>query len=415
MSTKRRKRKKKEFYREARERKAAIPVANIKVVGVGGGGGNAISRMSRGFSRGVEFIAINTDHQDLDHCGAVRRKIYLGRNLTRGLGTGMNPELGRQAAEENRSEIAESLRGADIVFIASGFGGGTGTGASPVVAEVAKQAGALTLAFVTKPFAFEGSQRLRIAEEGVSRIRDKVDALVVIPNDRIFSIIHKDTPIMKAFEAIDEVMKNALQGIVDIIVTPGIINVDFADVRSVIQDSGTAVVGIGVAAGQDRAVQAVNQAMNSPLLEMSPEGAHGVLLGIAGGRDMRMTEINEAAKLVSQAADPAAKIIFGAYYDRNLKPNQIKVILIATGLGAFSPVNSLFGNYSRSASSLAIEEKSKSLSKGKGVAVGSETKTESPADSSSAATPAAEGSRERKKKTDSDIWDIPTFLRRKRK
>lgn len=414
MSTKRRKRKKKEFYREARERKAAIPVANIKVVGVGGGGGNAISRMSRGFSRGVEFIAINTDHQDLDHC-AVRRKIYLGRNLTRGLGTGMNPELGRQAAEENRSEIAESLRGADIVFIASGFGGGTGTGASPVVAEVAKQAGALTLAFVTKPFAFEGSQRLRIAEEGVSRIRDKVDALVVIPNDRIFSIIHKDTPIMKAFEAIDEVMKNALQGIVDIIVTPGIINVDFADVRSVIQDSGTAVVGIGVAAGQDRAVQAVNQAMNSPLLEMSPEGAHGVLLGIAGGRDMRMTEINEAAKLVSQAADPAAKIIFGAYYDRNLKPNQIKVILIATGLGAFSPVNSLFGNYSRSASSLAIEEKSKSLSKGKGVAVGSETKTESPADSSSAATPAAEGSRERKKKTDSDIWDIPTFLRRKRK
>lgn len=390
-------------------RKAAFaPIANIKVVGVGGGGGNAVSRIGRNFVRGVEFIAINTDHQDLDHC-SVRRKIYLGRNLTRGLGTGMNPEIGRQSAEENRSEIAESLRGADIVFIASGFGGGTGTGASPVIAEVAKQAGALTLAFVTKPFAFEGSQRLRIAEEGVAKMRDKVDALIVIPNDRIFTVISKDTPIMKAFEAIDDVMKNALQGIVEIIVTPGIINVDFADVKNVIQDSGSAIVGIGVASGQDRAVQAVNQAMSSPLLDMSVEGAHGVLLGISGGRDMKMTEVNEAAKIVSQAADPGAKIIFGAYYDRSLKPNQIKVTLIATGLNGISSSNSLFGGYPKAELPLKTEG-----------GIRPDTKLRTKADSESEVkqplptVPATESSKGKKKKTDSDVWDIPTFLRRRR-
>jgi cell division protein FtsZ len=311
----------------------------------------------------------------------------------------MNPEIGRQSAEENRSEIAESLRGADIVFIASGFGGGTGTGASPVVAEVAKQAGALTLAFVTKPFAFEGSQRMRIAEEGVARIRDKVDALVVIPNDRIFTVIGKDTPIMKAFEAIDDVMKNALQGIVEIIVTPGIINVDFADVKNVLQDSGSAIVGIGVASGQERAVAAVNQAMNSPLLDVSAEGAHGVLLGISGGRDMRMTEVNEAAKLVTQAADPGAKIIFGAYYDRNLKPNQIKVTLIATGLNGLASTTSLFGNY-KPPFAAGAEERAKPER--------AESKTKEEAVS-------PEPAKERKKKDQGDVWDIPTFLRRKRR
>ncbi len=388
---------------------ALAPIANIKVVGVGGGGGNAISRMSRNFVRGVEFIAINTDHQDLDHCG-VRRKIYLGRNLTRGLGTGMNPEIGRQSAEENRSEIAESLRGADIVFIASGFGGGTGTGASPVVAEVAKQAGALTLAFITKPFAFEGNQRMRIAEEGVAKIRDKVDALVVIPNDRIFTVIGKDTPIMKAFEAIDDVMKNALQGIVEIIVTPGIINVDFADVKNVIQDSGSAIVGIGVASGQERAVQAVNQAMNSPLLEVSAEGAHGVLLGISGGRDMRMTEVNEAAKMVSQAADPGAKIIFGAYYDRNLKPNQIKITLVATGLNGISSSNSLFSGYSRADLPLKTEERMRPEAKGR-----ARLEEESEAKQPLPSAPVAESTKDKKKKTDTDVWDIPTFLRRRKR
>ncbi|MEK7212638.1 MAG: cell division protein FtsZ, partial [Patescibacteria group bacterium] len=338
-------RKSKKFRRRVHvhEKHSPIPLARIKVVGVGGGGGNAVARMSRNFIRGVEFMAINTDHQDLSHC-EVRHKIYIGRNLTRGLGTGMNPDLGRQAAEENRSEIAEAVKDADIVFITAGFGGGTGTGVSPIVAEAAKQGGALTLAFVTKPFAFEGSQRQRIAEEGIQKIKDKVDALVIVPNDRIFSVISKETPVMKAFEAIDDVMRNALEGLVELIITPGIINVDFADVRSVIQDAGSAIVGVGVASGQERAAQAVNQALNSPLLDVNPDGARGVLLGIAGGRDMRMSEINEAAKLVSQMADPGAKIIFGAYYDRHLKPKQFKVTLVATGFsGPIGGAASLFG------------------------------------------------------------------------
>lgn len=307
-------------------------IASIKVVGIGGGGSNAVARMSKDFMRGVEFIAINTDHQDLDHSAAgVKKKIYVGKNLTRGLGTGMNPDLGRQAAEENRSEIAEAVKGADIVFIAAGMGGGTGTGASPVVAETAKQSGALTIAVVTRPFSFEGSQRERIAQEGLGKLKDKVDALIVVPNDKIFSIISKDTPIMKAFQAIDDVLRNALHGIVELVLSPGIVNVDFADVRTIVQDAGSAIVGIGMAAGPDRAVKAVNQALHSPLLEVSAEGAVGVLLGITGGKDLKMAEINDAAKLVAQTVDPNAKIIFGAYHDKNLKENQIKITLIATG------------------------------------------------------------------------------------
>jgi cell division protein FtsZ len=321
-------------------------IANIKVIGVGGGGSNAVSRMSQDFIRGVEFIAINTDHQDLDHC-EVKKKIYIGKNLTRGLGTGMNPDLGRQAAEENRSEIAEALKGADIVFVSAGLGGGTGTGAAPVIAEVAKQSGALTISVVTKPFAFEGIQRERIAQEGLGKLKDKVDALIVVPNDKIFSLISKDTPIMKAFQAIDDVLRNALHGIVELVLSPGIINVDFADVRTIIQDAGSAIVGIGTAAGPDRAVKAVNQALHSPLLEVSAEGARGVLLGITGGKDLKMAEINDAAKLVSQTVDQNAKIIFGAYHDKNMKENQIKVTLIATGFSSgpyatAAPTSSLF-------------------------------------------------------------------------
>jgi cell division protein FtsZ len=268
------------------QHKPFSPLVRIKVVGVGGAGGNIVSRMSRDFVRGVDFVAINTDHQDLDFCLA-RHKVYIGRNLTRGLGTGMNPELGRQAAEENRSEITEAVKDADLVFVAAGLGGGTGSAVSPIVSEIAKQSGALTIAFVTKPFAFEGSQRQRIAEEWLAKLRDKVDALVVVPNDRIFSIINKDTPILKAFAAVDDVLKNALRGIVEIIATPGIINLDFADVRTIVQDAGPAIVGVGIASGQERAANAVNLALNSPLLEISPEGAKGVLLGISGGRDIR--------------------------------------------------------------------------------------------------------------------------------
>ncbi|MDE2019012.1 MAG: cell division protein FtsZ [Patescibacteria group bacterium] len=315
--------------------------ANVKVIGVGGGGGNAVARMAKNFVRGVDFIAINTDHQDLDHC-EVKQKLYIGKNLTRGLGTGMNPDLGRQAAEENRSEISEAVQGADLVFLAGGLGGGTATGGLPIVAEAAKQAGALTIAVVTKPFAFEGTQRERIAAEGLMKLKDKVDALIVVPNDRIFTVISKDTPVLKAFEAIDEVLRNALKGLVEIIAMPGIINVDFADVKNIMQDAGVTIIGVGAASGQDRAVAAVNASLHSPLLETSAEGAKAVLLGISGGRDLKMTEINDAAKLVAQTADPGARIIFGAYYDRNLKPNQVKITLVATGFNGSQP-NMLFG------------------------------------------------------------------------
>lgn len=317
--------------------------ANVKVIGVGGGGGNAVARMARDFYRGVDFVAINTDHQDLDHC-EVKQRLYIGKGLTKGLGTGMNPDLGRQAAEENRSEISEMVQGADLVFLAAGLGGGTGTGATPVVAETAKQAGALTIAVVTKPFAFEGSQRERLANEGLMKLRDKVDAMIVVPNDRIFTVISKDTPIVKAFEAIDDILRNALKGLVEIIAMPGIINVDFADVKNIMQDAGVAIIGVGRATGADRAVKAVTAALHSPLLETSPDGAKAVLLGITGGRDLKMTEVNEAAKIVAQTADPGARIIFGAYYDRNLPAGQLKVTIVAAGFNGGQNSGSLFGS-----------------------------------------------------------------------
>src|SRR5579872_495325 len=314
--------------------------ANVKVIGIGGGGGNAVSRMARNFFRGVDFIAINTDHQDLDYC-EVKHRLYIGKNLTKGLGTGMNPDLGRQAAEENRSEIADAVQGADLVFLSAGLGGGTGTGATPIVAEAAKQAGALTIAVVTKPFSFEGSQRERVATEGLMRLKEKVDALIVVPNDRIFTVISKDTPILKAFEAIDDVLRRALKGLVEMIAMPGIINVDFADVKNIMQDAGVAVVGTGLGTGQERAKAAVEAALHSPLVETSPEGAKAILLGISGSRDMKMTEVNDAAKVIAQTADPGARIIFGAYYDRAMKPGQIKVTVVAAGFNSSQP-NSLF-------------------------------------------------------------------------
>ncbi len=317
--------------------------ANVKVIGIGGGGGNAVARMAKDFTRGVDFIAINTDHQDLDECD-VKTRLYIGKSLTRGLGTGMNPDLGRQAAEENRSEISEAVQGADLVFLAAGLGGGTGSGATPIVAEAAKQSGALTIAVVTKPFTFEGSQRERIANEALIKLRDKVDAIIIVPNDRIFTVISKDTPIVKAFEAIDEILRNALKGLVEIIAMPGIINVDFADVKNIMQDAGVAIVGVGRASGPDRAVKAVNAALHSPLLETSPEGAKAVLLGITGSRDLKMTEVNDAAKIVAQTADPGARIIFGAYYDKNLKPGELKVTVVAAGFNGSQP-GSLFGTH----------------------------------------------------------------------
>lgn len=416
--------------------------ANVKVIGVGGGGGNAVARMARDFTRGVDFIAINTDHQDLDECD-VKTKLYIGKSLTRGLGTGMNPDLGRQAAEENRSEITEAVQGADLVFLAAGLGGGTGSGATPIIAEAAKQSGALTIAVVTKPFTFEGSQRERIANESLIKLRDKVDAIIVVPNDRIFTVISKDTPIVKAFEAIDEILRNALRGLVEIIAMPGIINVDFADVKNIMQDAGIAIVGVGRAVGPDRAVKAVNAALHSPLLETNPEGAKAVLLGITGSRDLKMTEVNDAAKIVAQTADPGARIIFGAYHDRNMKPGELKVTIVAAGFSGSQP-GALFGNHFEGrqggASMFGRAGAEGSSASGNGASAfatkqsapareaGTSSKTpvvhargEESADEMMAQKSLSSNGFEKKPEPakpvtkESDAWDIPAFLRRRKR
>jgi len=315
----------------SRKQRGVRPLIKIKVIGVGGGGGNAITRMRRNFSvRGVEFIAINTDLQDLESSDA-HKKIHIGKAVTKGMGAGMNPDLGQQAAEESRTEIANALDDTDMVFITSGFGGGTGTGATPVIADITRELGILTVAVITKPFSFEGASRMKIAEDGVLKIKDRVDTLLVIPNDRIFSIIDKDTSVLKAFEKIDDILRSAVQGVAEIISSSGLVNVDFADIRSITAGAGMAVIGVGSAGGADRAVKAMNQAMNSPLLEISIDGARSVLFGVAGGRDMKMSEINEAAKIIIDNVDPGARIIFGAYHDRRLKSGYLKITLIATG------------------------------------------------------------------------------------
>lgn len=304
--------------------------ARIKVIGVGGSGKNAVNHMARSKVRGVEFIAINTDAQDL-HQSLAHRKIRIGRGLTKGLGTGMNPELGKQAAEETKDEIQEALKGADMVFVTCGMGGGTGTGAAPVVAHIAKAQGALTIGVVTRPFSFEGMERARIAEAGIARFRESVDAMISIPNDKILSIVQKDTSLLSAFNMCDEVLRQAVEGISDLITMPGIVNVDFADVRAVMQNAGSALMGIGFAKGEGRAEVAARTAINSPLLDLSINGARGVLFSVAGGLDMTMWEIQEAAKVITAAIDPDAKVIFGAAHDERLKKGDIKITVIASG------------------------------------------------------------------------------------
>ena len=306
--------------------------ARIKVVGVGGSGGSAITRMMDSKIHGVTFIAINTDAQHLHHHKATT-KIHIGKNLTKGLGAGMNPEIGRQAAEENRDEIQDALKGADMVFVTCGLGGGTGTGASAVVADAARSAGALTIGVVTKPFLFEGAQRMRIAEEGWSRLRDNVDALITIPNNNLLNLIDKNTSLLDAFKTCDEILKNAVQGISDLITMPGLINVDFADVRSVMADAGSALMGVGVGTGENRAVDAAQKAINSPLLDISINGAKGVLFNVSGGPELTMWEINEAAKIITDSIDRDAKLIFGAVHDDRLKKGEVKITVIATGFG----------------------------------------------------------------------------------
>lgn len=304
--------------------------ARIKVMGIGGSGGNAIGRMMSSGIKGVDFIAVNTDVQAL-HNSRAQHKVHIGKVLTKGMGAGMNPEIGRKAAEENKEEITQALRNSDMVFLTCGLGGGTGTGASPIIAEAAKETGALTVAVVTKPFSFEGSQRARIAEEGLAELKQKIDTIIVIPNDRLLNIIDKKVSLLNAFGIVDDVLRQAVQGISDLIIYPGIINLDFADVKAIMENSGPAIMGIGRASGEDRAVVAAKAAISSPLLEFSIEGAKGILFNVTGGSDLGMIEISEAAKVITESADRDAKVIFGAVIDEKMKKGEIKITVIATG------------------------------------------------------------------------------------
>ncbi len=307
--------------------------ARIKVIGIGGGGTNALQRMIEARIHGVEFIAVNTDAQAL-HSSNAPVKIHIGKSLTRGLGAGMNPEVGRQAAIDTKEEISAAVKGADMVFITGGMGGGTASGAAPVIAEIAREAGALTIGVVTKPFTFEGAMRMKIADAAWNNLRERVDSLITIPNDRILSIIDRKTPLLESFGIVDDVLRQGVQGISDLITIPGIVNLDFADVRAVMSNSGSALMGIGRASGEDRAVEAAKMAINSPLLEVSIDGAKGVLFNLSGGPDMAMAEINEAARIITEHIDPEARVIFGAVMDDKLKKGEIKITVVATGFNA---------------------------------------------------------------------------------
>lgn len=305
------------------------PVASIKVVGLGGGGGNALDRMIKANLRGVEFISINTDAQALYHSQAPT-KINIGKATTRGLGAGANPDVGKQAAEESNEDIREAITGSDMLFLTYGLGGGTGTGGGPVIADIAKELGILTVAVVTKPFSFEGHKRQKQAEEGLENLRNKVDTIITIPNDKLLSVIDKKTPLNDAFTVVDDVLRQGVQGIADLITTHGMINVDFADVKTIMENAGSALMGIGYGTGENRAVEAAKAAIESPLLDMSIEGAKGVLFNITGGNDLSMYEVDEAARIITEAADPEAEIIFGAVVNDSYT-GEIKITVIATG------------------------------------------------------------------------------------
>jgi cell division protein FtsZ len=304
-------------------------VAKIKVIGVGGGGGNAVNRMIASEVSGVEFWSINTDSQALAQNAAPRR-LQMGQKLTRGLGAGGNPAIGQKAAEESREEIAHAIENADLVFITAGMGGGTGTGAAPIVAEVAKEMGALTVGVVTRPFTFEGRRRTTQAEEGIAALQSRVDTLIVIPNNKLLSVINEQTPVQEAFRVADDILRQGVQGISDIITIPGLVNVDFADVRAVMADAGSALMGIGIGSGKSRAREAASQAISSPLLEASIDGARGVVLNITGGSDLTLHEVNAAAETVYEVVDPNANIIFGAVIDDKMQ-GEVRITVIATG------------------------------------------------------------------------------------
>ena len=313
--------------------------ATIKVIGVGGAGNNAVNRMIEADIKGVDFIAVNTDRQALQVSKA-KTKIQIGEKITRGLGAGANPDVGAQAAEESKSEVAEVLRGADMVFVTAGMGGGTGTGAAPIVAQAAKEMGILTIGVVTKPFTFEGKKRLSQAERGIESLKGKVDTLVVIPNDKLLQIVDRKTSIIEAFKMADDVLRQGVQGISDLIAIPGLVNLDFADVKTIMLNQGMAHMGVGRASGENRAEDAAKEAIQSPLLETSIEGAKGVIINITGGEDLGLHEVNTAAELVQRSVDPEANIIFGTVTDTSME-DEIQITVIATGFEKDEPVSSI--------------------------------------------------------------------------
>jgi cell division protein FtsZ len=369
--------------------------ARIKVLGVGGSGKNALNHMINSKVRGVDFISINTDSQDLHHSMS-KRKIHIGKNLTHGLGTGMNPELGKRAVEETKEEIQEAIKGADMVFITCGMGGGTGTGAAPIIARISREMGALTVAVITKPFFFEGQQRMKLAETGLEDLRQAVDAIIVIPNDRLLSTISKETTAKSAFAICDDVLKSAVEGISDLITTPGIINIDFADIKAIMENAGSALMGIGTATGEKRAEEAAKMAINSPLLEVSINGAKGVLFSIAGGDDLGMFEIQDAAKIITESVDPNARIIFGTVKDDKLKKGEVKITVIASNFPENFTKKTLF----QSTQILGGEKEKETVKEEKGKIFNSmPTQTPETADKTEIA--------------DDDEWGaVPAFLRR---
>ncbi len=361
--------------------------AQIKVIGVGGGGNNAVNRMIDNDVQGIEYIAVNTDKQALNSSKA-NVKLQIGEKLTRGLGAGANPEIGMKAAEESKTEIQEALKDVDMVFITAGMGGGTGTGAAPIVAQVAKEMGILTIGVVTKPFMFEGLKRKKQAEVGISELKKRVDTLVTIPNDRLLKIAERKTSIVDAFKMADDVLRQGIQGISDLIAMPALVNLDFADVTTIMKDQGLAHMGIGQASGENRAEEAAKQAIQSPLLETSIEGAQGVLLNITGGVDLGIFEVNEAAELIREAADPEANIIFGARIDENLE-DEIVITVIATGFDAPEPA--------KQSKKKPVQEKKAP----QGIATPKEDNPYADLDESSDSDDSSDG----------DELDIPVFLR----
>ncbi len=382
--------------------------ARIKVLGIGGSGGNAVNHMIDSKVRGIEFLAINTDVQDL-HKSLSKKKIHIGKNLTKGLGAGMNPEIGQRAAEETKEEIQEALKGTDMVFIACGMGGGTASGAGHVIAKIAKELGILTIAIVTRPFGFEGIQRNRIAEAAIDNLKQNVDAIIVIPNDRLLSMSSKDTTLKSAFSMSDEVLRQAVEGISDLITTPGVINIDFADIRTIIENAGPALMGIGTASGDKRAEDAAKMAINSPLLEVSINGAKGVLFSIAGGDDLTLFEVQEAAKVITESIDQNAKVIFGTIHSDRIKKGDIQITVIASGFSEIPNKKSLFQNLNTK-----TEEKESKLGKIFGGTNSVEVKEEKKPEPAIVLEP-----KEEQKKIeiieDDDWGAVPSFLRRTKK